>query len=106
MATITKKDLVLRISDKTKLTQQESLDLIQHLIDEITDCLANGDDVVLRNFGSFLVTVTKPKIGRNPRKPEMAVEIPARAVVKFKPGKELKDRVAARLPGQTKTVEA
>ena len=100
MATITKKDLVLRISEKTNLTQQESLDLIQRLIDEIADCQANGDDVVLRNFGSFLVTVTKPKIGRNPRKPEMSVKIPARAVVKFKPGKELKDRVAARLPAQ------
>lgn len=100
MATVTKKDLVLRISDKTELTQQQSHDLLQLFIDEISDCLASGDDVVLRNFGSFLGMVTKPKIGRNPRKPEMAVEIPARSIVKFKPGKELKRRVGERGPKQ------
>ncbi|NRB73853.1 MAG: HU family DNA-binding protein, partial [Verrucomicrobiales bacterium] len=46
----------------------------------------------------FQVTKTKPKIGRNPNKPDAAVPIPARAVVKFKPGKELKEKVAKVLP--------
>lgn len=98
MATITKRDLVVRISNNTGHTQQEVFDIVQNFIDEITTSLASNDDVVLRNFGAFQVTKTKPKIGRNPNKPQDAVPIPARAVVKFKPGKEMKERVARILP--------
>ncbi len=96
MGTVTKRELVIKVSDKTKMTQQQVFDVVQSFIDEITDTLAEGDDVVLRNFGSFHLTVTKPKIGRNPKRPETPVEIPARSIVKFKPGKEMKDRVARR----------
>ncbi|MDB4662977.1 integration host factor subunit beta [Verrucomicrobiales bacterium] len=98
MATITKRDLVVKISNETGKTQQEVFDIIQHFVEQVTSSLANNDDVVLRNFGAFQVTKTKPKIGRNPNKPEAPVPIPARAVVKFKPGKELKERVAKVLP--------
>lgn len=98
MATITKRDLVIRISNKTGLTQQEVFNVVQTFIDEVTTSLASNEDVVLRNFGAFQVAKTKPKIGRNPNKPDAAVPIPARAVVKFKPGKELKEKVAKVLP--------
>ncbi len=98
MTTITKRDLVIRISNETGLTQQEVFNVVQCFIEEVTACLAANDDVVLRNFGAFQVIKTKPKIGRNPNKPDSAVPIPARAVVKFKPGKELKERVAKVLP--------
>ncbi|MCB1234194.1 MAG: HU family DNA-binding protein [Verrucomicrobiae bacterium] len=98
MPTITKRDLVVRISNETGMTQQQVFDVLQHFIDDATACLAQGDEVVLRNFGTFQVKRTEPKIGRNPNKPEIAVPIPARAVVKFKPGKELKERVAKVLP--------
>lgn len=98
MATITKRDLVIRISNETGLTQQEVFNVVQCFIEEVTSCLSSNDDVVLRNFGAFQVAKTKPKIGRNPNKPDSVVPIPARAVVKFKPGKELKERVAKVLP--------
>lgn len=98
MSTITKRDLVVRISNETGMTQQQVFDVIQHFIEDITASLAHNDDVVLRNFGAFQVRKTKPKIGRNPNQPEAAVPIPARAIVKFKPGKELKERVAKLLP--------
>ena len=98
MTTITKRDLVIRISNETGLTQQEVFNVVQCFIEEVTASLAANDDVVLRNFGAFQVIKTKPKIGRNPNKPDSAVPIPARAVVKFKPGKELKERVAKVLP--------
>ena len=98
MPTITKRDLVIKISNETGLTQQEVFDVIQSFIEETTSCLAGNNDVVLRNFGAFQVTKTKPKIGRNPIKPDAAVPIPARAVVKFNPGKELKERVSKVLP--------
>jgi len=60
--------------------------------------LANGDSVVMRNFGAFQVKETKAKIGRNPKDPGRDMMIPPRATVKFKPGKEMKEKVARVLP--------
>ena len=79
------------------MTQQVVFDVVQSLIDEITECLAQGDTVVMRNFGAFQVREMKAKIGRNPKNPDKDVPIPARAAVKFKPGKEMKEKVAATL---------
>ncbi len=93
MASVTKRDLVIQISDQTGLTQNEVFDVLQLFLDNVTTHLSENADVVLRNFGSFEIRVTKPKVGRNPKNPELAVAIPARAVVKFKPGKELKEKV-------------
>jgi nucleoid DNA-binding protein len=98
MATITKRDLVIRLSNQTGMTQQQVLDVLQGAVGLITEGLAAGDDVVIRNFGSFQVKETREKIGRNPNKPGSDVRIPPRAVVKFKPGKELKEKVARLLP--------
>ena len=98
MNTVTKRDLVVKISNETGLTQQEVFDVIQKTLDSITDALANGDSVVMRNFGAFSVKQTKAKIGRNPKNPGKDVPIPARAVVKFKPGKEMREQVARTLP--------
>lgn len=100
MATLTKRELVIQITNKlgeqgVEVTQQLVFDIIQSLIDEISDSLAQGDTVVMRNFGAFQVKETKAKVGRNPKDPGKDVPIPARAVVKFKPGKEMKDKVAS-----------
>lgn len=96
--TVTKRDLVVKISNETGLTQQQVFDVIQRLLDSVTASLAANDEVVLRNFGAFQVRKTKPKVGRNPNRPGTDVKIPARAVVKFKPGKEMKEKVAKLLP--------
>lgn len=93
MTTITKRDLVVSISAAAGLTQQETQDVLQRLLDTVSDYLASGDEVVLRNFGAFQVKRTKPKVGRNPSQPGSEVTIPARTIVKFKPGKEMKERV-------------
>ncbi len=98
MATITKRDLVIKISNDTGLTQQQVFDVIQNALDSITDSLADGDTVIMRNFGAFQVREMKAKVGRNPKDPNRDVPIPARAVVKFKPGKEMKEKVARILP--------
>jgi DNA-binding protein HU-beta/integration host factor subunit alpha len=102
MATITKRELVLSITDKlglkgTEIRQQDVQLIVQSLIEEITDSLAHGNNVVLRNFGAFEVREMKAKVGRNPKDPSKNVPIPARAVVKFKPGKEMKEKVATTL---------
>ena len=102
MATITKRELAIKITDQLgtkglELTQQDVLEVVQTLIEEITESLAQGDTVVMRNFGAFQVREMKAKIGRNPKNPGKDVLIPARAAVKFKPGKEMKEKVAATL---------
>ncbi len=98
MSTITKRDLVVRISNETGLTQQQVFDVVQKTLDAVTLELAQGNTVVMRNFGTFEVRQTKAKVGRNPKDPGKDVPIPPRAVVKFKPGKEMKERVARILP--------
>lgn len=102
MATLTKRELAIRITDtlgarSIKLTQQEVLEVLQTFIDEVTDSLAHGDTVVMRNFGAFQVREMKAKVGRNPKDPDKDVPIPARAAVRFKPGKEMKEKVATTL---------
>jgi nucleoid DNA-binding protein len=91
--TLTKRDLVTRISDESGLIQQQVLDVVQKTLDYIAESLAKGDKVELRNFGVFEVKVRKARVGRNPNSPEKDVPIPQRAVVKFKPGKEMRAEV-------------
>jgi nucleoid DNA-binding protein len=77
------------------ITRKDVHEIIQALINEITDGLAQGDTIMLRNFGNFHVREIAAKIGRNPKEPDMEVHIPARASVKFRPGKEMKEKVAS-----------
>src|SRR6266446_1598316 len=91
--TMTKRDLVIRISSETGLIQQQVLDVVQKTLDYVAEALAKGDKVELRNFGVFEVKVRKARIGRNPNAPATDVPIPERSVVKFKPGKEMRTQV-------------
>ena len=91
--TLTKRDLVVRISEETGLLQQQVLAIVQKTLDHIAEALAKGDKVELRNFGVFEVKVRKARIGRNPNAPATDVPIPARSVVKFKAGKEMRAAV-------------
>ncbi len=93
MGTLTKRDLVVQISNKTQLPQAQVHDVVQLTLDSITDALARQENVELRNFGVLEVRLTKPRVGRNPNKPESSFTIPARATVKFKPGKIMRERV-------------
>jgi len=99
--TLTKRDLVTRISNETGLVQQQVLDIVQKTLNCIAEALAKGDKVELRNFGVFEVKVRKARVGRNPNAPETDVPIPARSVVKFKAGKEMRAdvlKLGANLP--------
>lgn len=96
--TLTKRDLVMRISSETGLVQQQVQDVVQKTLDYISEALTKGDKVELRNFGVFEVKVRKARIGRNPNRPETDVPIPQRTVVKFKAGKEMKAEVLQLTP--------
>ena len=91
--TLTKRELVLRISEETGLIQTDVAAVIQRTLDYISEALAKGGKAELRNFGVFHVKITKARVGRNPNKPEIDVPIPARATVKFKAGKEMRAAV-------------
>ncbi len=96
MANLTKRDMVVRISEEVGITQQQTFAVIQKTLDHITESLAQGNNVELRNFGVFEVRLTKWRVGRNPNKPENDVVIPPRATVKFKAGKIMRQRVLLR----------
>ena len=93
-STVTKRDLATRvrlaIKPKIKLHQAEVTELITQTLDAIRDSLSKGQTVELRNFGVFKIETRKERVGRNPKNPEVDIQIPERAVVKFRAGKEMK----------------
>jgi nucleoid DNA-binding protein len=93
MGTLTKRELVVKISNETGLVQSQVFEVVQRTLDHITDALARGDTVELRNFGVLEVRLTRPRVGRNPNQPGSSFVIPPRATVKFKPGKIMRQRV-------------
>lgn len=97
---MTKRDLVVRISDQTGMRQQDVLRVVQGTLDQISEALTRGETVELRNFGVFEISMRKARIGRNPNAPAKDVRIPPRAVVKFKAGKVMRERVLQLLPSE------
>ena len=95
---MTKRDLVVRIAAETGLIQEQVLIVVQKTLDYIAEAVAQGNNVELRNFGVFEVKIRKARIGRNPNAPETDEPIPPRAVVKFKPGKEMREAVLKLTP--------
>ena len=59
---MTKRDLVIRISNDTNLIQQDVLTVVQKTLDYVTEALINGQTVELRNFGVFEVKLRKPRV--------------------------------------------
>ncbi len=64
------------------------------IINQIVEALEQGDRIEVRGFGAFSLRQRPGRIGRNPMTGE-PVNVPSRAVVHFKPGTELRDRVDA-----------
>jgi len=89
---MTKKDIVLKIANDTKLKQQDIKKTVQKTLDAIIESLVNGQTVELRNFGIFKVKSRKGRTGRNPRTGQV-VPVPPKRVVVFKPGLEMKKLV-------------
>ena len=88
----TKKDIVKTIAEETGLTQQSAKELVQRTLDSIVQMLADHGRIELRNFGVFECKERKARVGRNPKTGD-PVEVPAKFVVTFKPGKEMEKRI-------------
>ncbi len=99
--TLTKREIVMKIATDTGLTQAEVFNVVQMTFDAITQTLAKNDRVELRDFGVFEAVVRKARVGRNPNNPEIDVLIPRRAMVKFKAGKTMREKVL-KLPTKAK----
>ena len=91
--TLTKREIVTNIATETGLTQTQVFNVVQTMLSSITQTLAKNDRVELRDFGVFEAVIRKAKIGRNPKKPDIEVPIPSRALVKFKAGKIMREKV-------------
>jgi len=86
-------ELIARLAEENPDLKSEDLErVVGVILDEIADALSRGDRVELRGFGAFSVRQRKARTGRNPRTGE-TVEVEAKAVPFFRPGKELRARV-------------
>lgn len=89
-----KNDLVSKVADTANLSKVDAAKAVEAVFDSISGALQNKDDVRLVGFGTFCVAERKATEGRNPRTGEK-IQIAAKSVPKFKPGKDLKESVAA-----------
>jgi nucleoid DNA-binding protein len=89
---MTKKDIVLKITDMTGIKQVDVKTIVQKTFDVIIESLVRSEKVELRNFGVFKIKERKARFGRNPRTGD-SVPVPPRKVVVFKSGLEMKQRI-------------
>lgn len=103
---MTKKEIVKQISERIGLTQLKTKDIVQQTFDAIVDTLIEVGRIELRNFGVFEVKMRRPRKARNPRTGER-VDVEAKKVVTFKPGKEMEElvRKRGRVPGARERAE-
>ena len=87
---MTKADLVEKVANEAEMTKKDAEQLVEIIFDSIITTLNKGEKIELRGFGSFRVRQRNARQGRNP-KTGSAVNIPAKRVAYFKPGKELKE---------------
>jgi len=89
---MTKKDIVLKISEDTNIKQIDVKKVVQMTFDVIIDALANGKKIEIRNFGVFKTKERKGRMGRNPRTGEQVPVAPKKVAI-FKPGLIMKAKV-------------
>ena len=87
---MTKADLVERVAEEAEMTKKDAEQLVEIIFESIVSTLNKGEKIELRGFGSFRVRHREARKGRNP-KTGASVNIPAKRVAYFKPGKELKE---------------
>ncbi len=87
-----KSDLVEAISAKTGVAKAQAQTIIEDVFELMADALTKGEKIDLRGFGTFSTRDSAARTGRNPQTGD-TIQIPARRVPGFKPGKELRDRV-------------
>lgn len=93
MKTVTKKDLVDRISDETNTRRVLVKRIVQKFLDEIVRELGQGNRLEFRDFGVFELRERAPRLAQNPKTMEK-VAVPKKRTVKFKVGRLMKDMLS------------
>ena len=93
MATITKKELIDRIAERTQAKRVSVKRIIQTFLDEITEELCQDNRLEFRDFGVFETRTRAARIAQNPKTLER-VEVPAKRTVKFKMGRLMRERLS------------
>ncbi|MHC4293453.1 MAG: HU family DNA-binding protein, partial [Planctomycetota bacterium] len=93
-STITKKELIDRIAEKTQAKRVLVKKIVQEFLDEITSELCKDNRLEFRDFGVFETRVRASRIAQNPRTLER-VEVPAKRTVKFKMGRLMRENLYA-----------
>ena len=96
---MTKAELVEEVARAAELNKRDAEVIVETVFDSIVGSLQNGEKVELRGFGSFRTRERGPRRGRNPKTGE-PVDVPAKRVPYFKPGKELKEYFTEEPEGQ------
>lgn len=94
MKTITRADVAETIYEEIGLSRKDSNDILDMILDEITQELVNGNDVKLSSFGTFSLRDKKERTGRNPKTGVDAVITPRR-VISFKPSQTMRKEINA-----------
>ena len=92
MATVTKKELIDRIADRTGTKRVLVKRIVQGFLDDIVEELGNGNRLEFRDFGVFECKVRAARTAQNPKTLER-VHVPAKRTVKFKIGRLMKERL-------------
>jgi integration host factor subunit beta len=87
---MTKAELVEQVARDTLLTKKHAELVVNTVFDSIVESLKDGDKIELRGFGSFRIRRRDARVGRNP-KTGASVQVPAKRVPYFKPGKDLRE---------------
>ncbi|MCB9989246.1 MAG: integration host factor subunit alpha [Rhodospirillales bacterium] len=90
--TITRADLAEAVYEEVGLSRNESADLVEAVINEISEALIAGDNVKISSFGSFSIREKGERVGRNP-KTGVEVPIKPRKVLVFRASHVMKDRI-------------
>ncbi|MEL6143514.1 MAG: HU family DNA-binding protein [Bacteroidota bacterium] len=93
-----KADLVAAIADKTGIAKVDVLVSLESFFKEVKNSLADGENVYIRGFGSFVIKKRAKKIGRH-IKENKAIEIPEHYIPSFKPAKIFVDQVKENVNG-------
>jgi len=93
MKTLTRADLAEAINRRLGLSRSESLAMVESILSLMGDALADGENVKISGFGTFLLRDKTERVGRNP-KTGIEVPITPRRVLTFRASKMLKERVA------------
>jgi len=94
MPTVTKKELIDRIAERTGAKHVLVKKVVQGFLDEVIGELARGNRLEFRDFGVFEARQRAARIAQNPKTLER-VHVPAKRTVRFKAGRLMKEKVQA-----------